>query len=520
MGKLEGERRKLLDAYYAGAIDPAVLRAEQHRIGDELRTAEQRLTTVDATVEQWREVLETAMRFAANCGQAYRRASHKTRRLFNQAVFDRIRGLRPQAGQRQLSAAVRPALQHEQVRIRSCGSPNLPQCEPDGARRRTDDPTGQAPRQDPSGRVLYLHPGGWGVCSPRDDALGQAPARGGTAARCVRLRYLLSVARTHGVLARLRLRRDLRSFVRLHFLVSAAESGVLQALRTSRSPAEMCARQGIRRPDLLAGFLDVGVSLGELARDGERYRLRGRASRAIVGDDGDPLLASAQELVDYHAGVYRDLPSCLLGGPQKDYLTGRGELVARSSRLVEPSIREVVRELVEGAKQVRILDIGCGSGVYLRHAAEANPEARGIGVDVTPEVVRHAQANLAGWCIDDRFTVLVADARDLPAEAAGPFDVIMLLNNIYYFDVGERPALFRDLGSRLASGGELVVVSMMRGRTLTALHLSLVLASTAGYTPLPDQAELIQQLRDSGLAHVRSISLLPGEPLRALVGRT
>jgi uncharacterized protein YhdP len=87
MGKLEGERRKLLDAYYAGAIDLAVLRAEQQRIGSELRTAEQRLAAVDATLEQWREVLETAMRFAADCAQSYRKASRKTRRLFNQAVF-------------------------------------------------------------------------------------------------------------------------------------------------------------------------------------------------------------------------------------------------------------------------------------------------------------------------------------------------------------------------------------------------------------------------------------------------
>jgi site-specific DNA recombinase len=90
MGKLEGERRKLLDAYYAGAIDLAVLHAEQQRIGGELRTAKQRLATVDATLEQWRQILETAMRFAADCAQTYRRASRRTRRLFNQAVLDRI----------------------------------------------------------------------------------------------------------------------------------------------------------------------------------------------------------------------------------------------------------------------------------------------------------------------------------------------------------------------------------------------------------------------------------------------
>jgi hypothetical protein len=49
-----------------------------------------RLAAVDATLEQWREVLETAMRFAADCAEAYRRASRRTRRLFNQAVLDRI----------------------------------------------------------------------------------------------------------------------------------------------------------------------------------------------------------------------------------------------------------------------------------------------------------------------------------------------------------------------------------------------------------------------------------------------
>jgi hypothetical protein len=57
-GQLGGERRKLLDAYYAGAIDVAVLRAEQQRIGGELRTAELRLAAVVATLERWREVLD------------------------------------------------------------------------------------------------------------------------------------------------------------------------------------------------------------------------------------------------------------------------------------------------------------------------------------------------------------------------------------------------------------------------------------------------------------------------------
>src|SRR5207249_1170313 len=46
--KAEGERRKLLDAYYAGAIDVGVLKAEQARISNDIRSVEERLAAVDA----------------------------------------------------------------------------------------------------------------------------------------------------------------------------------------------------------------------------------------------------------------------------------------------------------------------------------------------------------------------------------------------------------------------------------------------------------------------------------------
>ncbi|MHB1593452.1 MAG: hypothetical protein ACYCO9_14500 [Streptosporangiaceae bacterium] len=48
-------RRKLLDAYYGGAIDVPTLKTEQ-----------------------------------ARCGDAYRKATNRTRKLFNAAVFERL----------------------------------------------------------------------------------------------------------------------------------------------------------------------------------------------------------------------------------------------------------------------------------------------------------------------------------------------------------------------------------------------------------------------------------------------
>ena len=87
----ESERFKLMEAYYANAIDVAMLRHEQERIGAELRATESRQATLDASLDDWQEVMDLALRFSTRCATAYRRGSDRTRRLFNAAVLDDVR---------------------------------------------------------------------------------------------------------------------------------------------------------------------------------------------------------------------------------------------------------------------------------------------------------------------------------------------------------------------------------------------------------------------------------------------
>lgn len=87
---LDGERRKLLEAYYADAIDLHLLRQEQTRISQRTTTLEVRRRSLTANLDDWRAILETAGRFATNCGAAYRHADPPTRKLFNNAVIGRI----------------------------------------------------------------------------------------------------------------------------------------------------------------------------------------------------------------------------------------------------------------------------------------------------------------------------------------------------------------------------------------------------------------------------------------------
>ena len=88
--KAESERRKLLDAYYAGAIDVTTLKAEQARIGADIQAAKDRLADLDANLGEWQEILELAATFATRCADAYAKASDRTRKQFNAAVFERL----------------------------------------------------------------------------------------------------------------------------------------------------------------------------------------------------------------------------------------------------------------------------------------------------------------------------------------------------------------------------------------------------------------------------------------------
>ena len=88
--RTEGERRKLLDAYYANAIDVATLRTEQERIAGGMGTIDARLAALDASLEDWQDLISTSLRFATNCARIYRRAGDSRRKEFNTAVLEEV----------------------------------------------------------------------------------------------------------------------------------------------------------------------------------------------------------------------------------------------------------------------------------------------------------------------------------------------------------------------------------------------------------------------------------------------
>jgi 4-hydroxy-2,2'-bipyrrole-5-carbaldehyde O-methyltransferase len=311
--------------------------------------------------------------------------------------------------------------------------------------------------------------------------------------------------------------RDAVPFVRLHYLAVAADLGLLEELR--RGPAtdgELGARLAVGNQPLLVAFLRLGQALGELRCRAGRWSLRGRRSNALAAPRADTMRAMVQEAVGYDAAVYAGLAAHLRGAPPGNYLRTTGAVIARASRLVEPLLAPLLRSLVAQRHPRRLLDVGCGTGVYLVHAAAASPTLSGLGIDLDAGVVDLARARLAEADLAGRFEVRQAEVRSAGLPAAS-FDLVLLFQNVYYFAVDERPDLLRRLRGLLAPGGALVLASLFAGRSLAAAHYDLVFRATAGLGPLPRRQELDRQLRDAGFTTARWVQLLPLTSFHAIV---
>jgi Methyltransferase domain len=213
--------------------------------------------------------------------------------------------------------------------------------------------------------------------------------------------------------------RDAVPFVRLHYLAVAVDLGLLEELRRAPATAEeLGVRLAIGNRALLDAFLALGESLGELRCRAGRWSLRGRRSSALAAPEADTMRAMVQEAIGYDAAVYAGLAAHLRGAPPGGYLQATGAVIARASRLVEPVLAPLLRSLVAKRHPRRVLDVGCGTGVYLVHAATAGGlQLTGLGVDLDAAVVELARQRLASAGLAARFEVRHADVRavELPA---------------------------------------------------------------------------------------------------------
>lgn len=327
----------------------------------------------------------------------------------------------------------------------------------------------------------------------------------------MQLKYLYSFFKTFKIPGLFSVFSDFKGTVRYHFLYAAVDSGLLDALKTPCSRDDLITRLGVKNPDILDALLKVGISLKELDRKNDLYSIKGKRSHAMVGAYGDALSAIIQANITYYNNSYRHAAARMKGADLGDDLKRAGDIIARFSKLSDPVIKTFLREIVPQGPGMRVLDIGCGSGLLLKSMIQINPDLSGLGIDIDDAAAGQAMQNMEKWGLTGRFKIIKGDIRDL-SDDIPRFDLITLVNLVYYFPVEQRSELFRALRSRLAPGGSLAIIMNMQGNDADfgAANLNMANASMQGVTPLPDSAALRSQLKESGFSTVMISDLMPG----------
>jgi tRNA1(Val) A37 N6-methylase TrmN6 len=163
----------------------------------------------------------------------------------------------------------------------------------------------------------------------------------------------------------------------------------------------------------------------------------------------------------------------------------------------------------------RFLDIGCAAGPVSFLLLAADPEARGVGVEIQPRLAALAARGRDenGW--GERLEIVEGDVRAL-GERLGPGSFDLVITNPPYRTVEssppspnpERALAFNEIALRLAEWVEAAARAVQRGGRVAAI------------LPAAREEELLEVLARVGLRNVRLRAVAPrqGErPSRILV---
>jgi 4-hydroxy-2,2'-bipyrrole-5-carbaldehyde O-methyltransferase len=332
------------------------------------------------------------------------------------------------------------------------------------------------------------------------------------------LRTLAAELRSGGIGVSLAVMRVLRGSHRAAFLAAGIESGLFARLAAGpvsleRLAADLGVAAGME--DGLAAWLDAAVAAGILRREPAGWALHGLARR-LVRPEHDPAAALVVEAAALHHRLIRESPARWRDGRRLTLADQDGALVARSSRMLEPWGCEAVDMVVPARGPVRLLEIGCGSGVYVAYAARRNPELTALGLELQPEVAAVAAAAMARAGLAGRVRIETGDVMRM--SAAAEWDVATLQNNINYFPPDRRVAVLSHVRGCLRAGGRVLVTVLCRDAEGGGDVLDLWGAMTAGCGRLPTRDELVAQLGAAGFVRVGARAPIPGQRFVACVG--
>jgi ubiquinone/menaquinone biosynthesis C-methylase UbiE len=171
--------------------------------------------------------------------------------------------------------------------------------------------------------------------------------------------------------------------------------------------------------------------------------------------------------------------------------------------------------------QDRVLDLGCGIGNILIALVERidfiHPP---VGVDVSPDLIRIGEREIARAGLHDRIGLRVASATRLPFED-GAFDVVLTSHVLKHLDDEALLTSFREVVRVLRPGGRFLLWEFEKSARSALLFWSARLTGLPPPFQLRTMAEFSRALRLSGFQRVVRVDtgffLLPPVPRIALL---
>ncbi|HST52996.1 MAG TPA: class I SAM-dependent methyltransferase [Pyrinomonadaceae bacterium] len=315
------------------------------------------------------------------------------------------------------------------------------------------------------------------------------------------------------------------SFTPARVLSTATQLGLFSHLAAGRSTvADVAGAAGASERGMRM-ILDALVGFGLLAKSDGRYELMPHARQYLVRDSPDyvgGLLESGAMLE-----AWSHLTECVRTGrpfrkvESQEMAEEFFPMLVRTLHVVN---REPARRTAEAlgagttAKNLRVLDVACGSGVWGIAFAEADAGARVTAQDF-PGVFRTTREYVRRHGLEDRFDYLPGDLKEVDF-GEGRYDLAILGNIVHSEGEQSSRELFGKLQRALAPGGRIVVIDMIPDDARTAPPYALVFAlNMLINTELGDTytlAEYTGWLKDAGFQRVETADIGSHSP--AVIG--
>ena len=201
----------------------------------------------------------------------------------------------------------------------------------------------------------------------------------------------------------------------------------------------------------------------------------------------------------------------LVRGRLADRLTDKlfrrpGGWVARSfyreAKPHQEAFRETLAALSLGPED-RLLEVGCGGGIFLEWALATGCAARAI--DHSAEMLALASRRNAPAITAGRLELRDADAGDLPF-ADGEFTAAATINAFFFFDAPQ--AVLAEVHRTLAPGGRIAIHTVATAPSFVARRMRLY-----------SDGELLRMLERAGFEHIALRRTGPGEQAQLVTAR-